>query len=427
MFELTETNPPVDVQDAEYQRLLGYPKNHVLAGRPRELADAARKWYSENGRPWIYAREIGPLELLDDKLHIAGVEFSSRQLHDSFAASQAHSAVLIAVSAGRECEEQARQLWLESKPDEYFFMEVFGSAVVEHLVMVANGRICGWADANAMVALPHYSPGYSGWDIADQVKLWNLIRQNNGGSFPGGLDVLETGMLWPKKSLLAVVGVTRNLEMAGRFARLIPCENCSLPGCQYRRAPYKSAPKQLEDTHRLQNSRYDEETGTPNRTGLKQNAKYSVNLRALQKWSQERLRLNFLPDGLVEAHFRYEGSTCSNMGRPLEFDYRVKLGTPDDHYKIIETGCAPAPDDTGHAQQYEYLTNATSFMQSIATEKPLLGRPLNDVLTWVRTPNPSGCFCDLERRNHKWGLVFEVIHFALAQREKETAAQANLT
>ena len=427
MFELIETNPPLDVQDAEYQRLLGYPKNHVLAGRPRELADAARKWFAENGLPWIYAREIGALELREGKLHIAGNEFSSRQLHDSFSGAQAHSAVLVVVSAGKECEEMAQRLWRESKPDEYFFMEMFGSAVVEHLVALANGRICGWADANAMVALPHYSPGYSGWDIADQIKLWNLIRQNNGGGFPGELDVLESGMLRPKKSLLAVVGVTRNLEMARRFAKLIPCENCSLPGCQYRRAPYLHAPPQIEDIRRLQNFQHGDETTAPKKFALARNPKYSVNVRALQKWSQERLRLEFLPGGSVEARFRYEGTTCSNMGRALEYNYFVKLGAADDDYKIIETNCAPAPDDTGHKQQCEFLKDAAALTRSIATEKPLLGRPLNDVLDWARTPNPSGCYCDLERRNHKWGLVFEVIHFALSQREKENGTAGNRT
>jgi hypothetical protein len=65
------------------------------------------------------------------------------------------------------------------------------------------------------------------------------------------------------------------------------------------------------------------------------------------------------------------------------------------------------------------LKDAASLLRSIATEKPLLGRPLNDALTWTRPPNPSGCYCDLDRRNHKWGLVFEVIHFALSQREQE--------
>jgi hypothetical protein len=125
----------------------------------------------------------------------------------------------------------------------------------------------------------------------------------------------------------------------------------------------------------------------------------------------------------VEAHFRYEGTTCSNLGRALEFDYHVKLGTADDHYKIIEASCLPSPGDTGHMQQCEYLNDAAALMRRIATEKPLLGRPLNDVLAWARTPNPSGCFCDLERRQHKWGLVFEVIHFALSQRE--TAVDGN--
>ena len=423
MFELTETNPPMAVPDAEYQRLLGYPKNHVPAGRSRELADAARKWFAENGRPWIYAREIGALELRDETLHIEGSEFSSRKLHDLFAGAPVHGAVLVAVSAGKECEEKARQLWQESKPDEYFFMEIFGSAVVEHLVTVANGRICGWADANAMAALPHYSPGYSGWDIADQVKLWNLIKQTPGRGFPGELGVMETGMLRPKKSLLALVGITRNLELARRSARLIPCQNCSLPGCLYRRAPHLNALPQFEDIHQLQNSRYDNAVPSP----LARNAKYSVNTRALQKWSQERLQLNFLPDGPVEALFRYEGTTCSNLGRALEFDYRVKLGTADDHYKIIETSCVPSPGDTGHMQQCEYLNDDAALMRSIATEKPLLGRPLNEVLAWERVSNPSGCYCDLERRHHKWGLVFEVIHFALVQREKAASMEGTRT
>lgn len=247
MFELIETHPPLDVQEAEYQRLLGYPKHHAVDDRARELADAARNWFSKNGRPWICAREIGALELTDGKLRIGGREFSSRRLHDLFAVAAAHSAIVVAVSAGKECEEAARQLWLESKPDEYFFLEIFGSAVVEHLIALASGKICGWADQQQMAVLPHFSPGYSGWNVAEQVQLWNLISQDNRRAFPGELSVLDSGMLRPKKSLLAVFGVTRDVEKARRFATLIPCENCSLPGCQYRRTAYRRAPRQFEE------------------------------------------------------------------------------------------------------------------------------------------------------------------------------------
>ena len=58
-------------------------------------------------------------------------------------------------------------------------------------------------------------------------------------------------------------------------------------------------------------------------------------------------------------------------------------------------------------------------MENIAGEKPLLGRPLNEVLGWERRSSPSGCYCDLDRRLHKWGLVLEVLHYALVQQEKE--------
>src|SRR5262249_14905242 len=107
-----------------------------------------------------------------------------------------------------------------------------------------------------------------------------------------------------------------------------------------------------------------------------------------------------------------------NLGRPLEFHYRVKLGSSETGYQILDAICYPAPHDDGHTYQCEYLSDPESLMKRIANEKPLLGRPLNDVLTWERTYSPSGCFCDAERRAHKWGLVLEVIHFTLVQHEK---------
>ena len=420
MLELIDIRPEVNVQEAEYKRLLGLPPHYELDGRTRELADAAVHWYTEHGRPWIYARQTSDIELRAGRLRLNGSDFSSQQLHDQFASANASTAVLVAVSAGKECEEQARQLWQESKPDEYFFLEMFGSAVVEHLITVASGQICGWADANRMVALPHYSPGYSGWDVSDQVKLSELIRPQHARPLPGDLEVMDTGMLRPKKSLLAVFGITADVERARQFAKLVPCENCSLPACKYRRAPYKHSRAPIEDVRRLQSSPTTSNGRTVPPSPLSRDAKYSINPRALRKWSQERLTLNTLPDGSIAAHFRYDGTTCSNMGQPLEFHYHVKLSPPTDGYRITETNCAPAPGDTGHTQQCEYLNDAIGLMGSIADEKPLLGRPLNDVLSWERAANPSGCYCDIERRLHKWGLIFEVIHHALVQNEKQS-------
>jgi hypothetical protein len=418
MHEVIDRHPESNVQEPEYARLLGYPSHHVLEGRARELADWCRQWFSQHGQPWMYARQCDGLALVGERLEIEGAGFSSRHLHDQFAAAGAHTAMLAAVSAGPECEEKTRQLWLEGKPDEYFFLEMYGSAVVELLITAAGGRICAWAEQNGMTVLPHYSPGYSGWDVAEQVQFWNLLRRNGAAESTSRLEVLGTGMLRPKKSLLALFGITRHLERVRNFKDLVPCENCALPGCQYRRKPCLHFLPQVEDVRRLQSGA----PGEPKAalvSGLDHQARYSVNLRALRKWSEERLHLKILHDTSIEARFRYEGTTCSNLGHPLEFDYHVKIGTPEEGCRILEALCVPAPGDTGHTSQCEYLSNAAGLMRSIAGEKPLLGQPLDAVLIWPRAYSPSGCYCDADRRAHKWGLVLEVIHYALVQREKE--------
>lgn len=420
MLEFYDTQPETNVQETEYKRLLGYPVEFDLTGRARELAEWARRWYLENGKPWIYARQIDRLDLLEGKLMIAGVEFFSKKLHAQLLKAQAHAAVVVAVSAGRECEEKAGQLWLEEKPDEYFFLEIYGTAVVEHLITAAGARLCAWAEQHGRAILPHYSPGYSGWEIADQHKLLNVIRQKN---FREEIHVLETGMLRPKKSLLAVFGITQHVNQIRRLRELAPCEICSMPSCQYRRMPYGRARKHMEEVSQLQ-ARVDRISNgaVQSRSILDHHGKYSISVRALQKWSQERLHLSVLADRSVQARFRYAGTTCSNLGRPLEYDYHLKLASATEGYKIIEMSCAPTPGDAGHAFMCEYIRNGEKLARDIASEKPLLGRSLNEVLNWNRQFSPSGCFCDAVSREHKWGLVLEVLHYALVQNEKRRNA-----
>jgi hypothetical protein len=420
MMELLETKPDAQVQEAEYKRLLGFPDHRTLQGRARELAEQSRAWYAEHGRPWIYARETADFDLSGGTLRIQEREFASKRLHEQLQAAGAHKGMLVLVSAGRECEQKAQELWLEEKPDEYFFLEIYGSAVAEHLVTQAGARLCGWAEQNGMAVLPHYSPGYTGWDVSDQHRLFELIRPTNGQRFPEDIQVRESGMLQPKKSLLALFGLTRHVERVRSVRDLIPCENCSFSPCQYRRAPFKESLPQLEDVRRLQpGAAAPTPRPQPTGSGLNRAAKYTVNARALRKWSQERLEWKRLEDGAVAARFRYEGTTCSNLGRALVFEYRVRLGPPQGGYKILEADCAPAAGDTGHKEMCAYLEDAEQLLGRIAEEKPLLGRPLDAVLGWERGHSPAGCYCDADSRSHKWGLVLEVLHYALVEDERK--------
>jgi hypothetical protein len=219
---------------------------------------------------------------------------------------------------------------------------------------------------------------------------------------------MDTGMLMPKKSLLAVFGLTPRTEKVQRLTSLVPCTNCSLRGCRYRRAPY-GRPLPRTDAVRMPDA------PPAARPALTEGARYSTGTSALQRWAQQRLRLQVGADGTVDARFKYEGTTCSNMGHPLAFEYRVRLTSREEGYRIVDATCAPAPEDTGHELMCEYLDRGPALMDAIATERPLVGRPLDDVLTWQRGRDSSGCYCTAEAREHKWGLALEVLHYALLQ------------
>ena len=106
------------------------------------------------------------------------------------------------------------------------------------------------------------------------------------------------------------------------------------------------------------------------------------------------------------------------MGRPLAFDYDVKLGPRE--RRVSDPGAALRP---GRGRYGPYSPCASIWrirerlMTAIDREKPLSGERLNAVLSWQRKPSAAGCYCEAASRDHKWGLVLETIHYALAQKE----------
>ena len=82
------------------------------------------------------------------------LQFTSRRLQTTLDEAQADRIVLAAVSAGPELEQMAQQLWREEKPDEYFFFEVYGSAVVEHLITMHGARLCAGPSRRTLPCCP---------------------------------------------------------------------------------------------------------------------------------------------------------------------------------------------------------------------------------------------------------------------------------
>lgn len=241
-----DTSPRLNVLESEYKRLLGYPPDHEVDGRSKELIDSTTAWYAQHGQPWIYLKQAESLKLIDGSVAIEDHPLSSKKLFNQYDKAAVQSAIIAVVSAGIQCEEEARKLWKQGHPDEYFFMEMYGSAVAEFLISSAGHTLCTLADERKMSVLPHYSPGYTGWDITDQITLMKLLKDGNQKSLSERIDMLSSGMLIPKKSLVGLFGIASASEQVQKQHNLIPCHSCALSGCTYRRKPYQRARRHFE-------------------------------------------------------------------------------------------------------------------------------------------------------------------------------------
>ncbi len=228
------------IREKEFKRLLGVPAAYEYEGPMAELRAWVEDWYKQHGHPWFYARSVNKAECKARSVVLDGCEIKSTELRKRFHRAQAGAAVVLVVGAGPEAEAEAQRFWKNGRPDRYYFLEVYASAVVEALLTEAGSRICAWAESQQLAVLPHYSPGYQGWNLQDQAAIFKLLSDSEK-SLPGKIEVLESGMLRPKKSQLAVFGLTEELDRVERFEDLVPCKYCSYLRCEYRREPYRSA------------------------------------------------------------------------------------------------------------------------------------------------------------------------------------------
>lgn len=223
---------------AEYQRLLGLPRARTLEGELAERALAARRFYAERGDPFVAARRIELAGVGAEQVTTReGLRFEGRTLAKRVREADAHALVALAVSAGPTAEAEARRLWAAEKPDESFFLDRFATAIVEQLVRWASVWTCRDAEPRGETALFHLSPGCGGWDFADQPRLFALLADGAGPLGP--LTLLESGMLTPAHSMLAVLALTRH-PVAPSPADA--CRSCDLAPCAFRRAPFGGRP-----------------------------------------------------------------------------------------------------------------------------------------------------------------------------------------
>jgi len=226
------------IDDSDFARLLGMPRGRPLEGAIAERAAGARSWYASQGRPRILSRRAEVEAIERDGVRLQnGRRLDGGAIAQRLHGGRAHAALAVAVTAGPEVDAETERLWATGLPDEAYFLDRLATAVVEKLVAGATLHLCRESSVAGETAIPHLSPGCGAWELAAQHELWRWLAEGAAEEEIEPFSILESAMLKPKLSILAVVGLTRIAGAAGE----VGCRSCDLPRCAFRRAPYGRA------------------------------------------------------------------------------------------------------------------------------------------------------------------------------------------
>jgi cobalamin-dependent methionine synthase I len=108
-------------------------------------------------------------------------------------------------------------------------LDSVGSAAVESLTEYVNDLLCQAALPASLKVTNRISPGYAGWNTAEQVALFRLCPGE-----PIGVALNDACFMTPVKTISFLVGVGPEARVDHYFTQ---CRRCWMADCAYRRAP----------------------------------------------------------------------------------------------------------------------------------------------------------------------------------------------
>lgn len=127
-------------------------------------------------------------------------------------------------TAGKGIELQSQKYLGEDDPLRGYIYDVLGSILVNKAIDRMQDSVEREMRLKGLRISSSYSPGYCGWPITDQQKLFSLFPDK-----PCGVILSETYMMDPVKSVSGIFGIGKNVKKYPN-----KCDVCDLKNCIYR-------------------------------------------------------------------------------------------------------------------------------------------------------------------------------------------------
>ena len=138
---------------------------------------------------------------------------------------KSESIAIFLSTAGSEIGIRSRRAMQERDLLRGYIYDVIGSEIVEAAADLMQEDLKQTMLESGYKITNRYSPGYCGWDVAEQHRLFQLLPENYCG-----IKLTPSALMDPVKSASGIIGIGRDVKY-----NPYTCRMCSQDDCVYRR------------------------------------------------------------------------------------------------------------------------------------------------------------------------------------------------
>ena len=221
MFEQELTYQDLHIPSSEIYEAMGY-KDSIPDPMVIEETHTLLKRIIPRLRPrYTFFLTEGTVDTEKESLHTHDTVFSigktiARQLRGSEAFA------FFAATAGIEFEEFQHTLQQEGDMVKIYISDSLGSVIAEKTADCMEVALAEYIQSKNWKHTNRYSPGYCGWHVSEQQKLFPLFPVTS----PCGIRLTDSSLMIPIKSVSGVIGVGTDVRKLEYTCGLCTYENC---------------------------------------------------------------------------------------------------------------------------------------------------------------------------------------------------------
>jgi cobalamin-dependent methionine synthase I len=142
---------------------------------------------------------------------------------------KADSIAVFLCTAGEEIGIRSRKAMKEGDLLKGYAYDVIGSEAVETTADIMQNDLEKKLSGSGLKITNRFSPGYCGWDVAEQHKIFSLFPNNFCG-----IRLTPSALMDPVKSISGFIGIGENVKRLP-----YTCSLCDMKDCIYRKGRVK--------------------------------------------------------------------------------------------------------------------------------------------------------------------------------------------